>query len=179
MEGIVMKTVPYRDRDRVVTLFTEEGLISVMMYRPKAGLAEMLTVGEYEVEKGKGELWKLKDGYVIRGQRQLCKTIPEMDVAGKMIQAILRTQMPEKATPGLYPFFRAYLSQVCGFKNLPNLLYSFYLKLLKHEGLLSAQEVAEYAPLSTARTFKELVRAGTRGTSSSGAIATLFTTRTS
>ena len=63
--------------------------------------------------------------------------LSSLQAAGQLAQAILHSQLPGKPTPQLYLLFRAYFKQIHAFEDPANLIVSFKLKLLKHEGLMA------------------------------------------
>lgn len=147
-QGVVLRAFDYKDRQRIITLFTQEaGVISLIIkgiskksYRTLA-LSTPLSEVEVLFTKGRSELFRFVDGTLLNEHLFLRQQYAFLQTAGVLAQAILQSQLPGKPSPALYQLFLAFLKQVPNFKNPLALLCSFRLKLLKHEGLiaLSAQ----------------------------------------
>jgi DNA repair protein RecO (recombination protein O) len=145
-EGIVLRSQDYKERHRIVTLFTPQGLISLIVRGISRKNARLLTLttpfcqGEYHYASGASELRVFKDGSVINDHYGLRKDLKTLQAAGSIASAILTSQMPGKPSPALFVLLKSYQAQVPLFTDPEVLLASFYLKLLKHEGLLTLSE---------------------------------------
>lgn len=140
-EGIVLKILPYQDYNRIVTLFTPEGLIKIFAKGGKKTFLRqnelaVLTQGVYIVQKGRGDFHQVKDATIVNQHLRLRERFENLEVADKMIRAILETQWPGKAVPRLYALFQLFIEQIPQFADPDRLMAAFYLKLLKHEGIL-------------------------------------------
>lgn len=143
-EGIVLRAFDYKDRQRIVTLFSQDaGIISVIMKGLSKKNYRLLSLStpfsqiEILYAKGKSDLFRFVDGTMLGENLRLREQYAYLQTAGSLAQAILRSQMPGKSSPALYLLFRSYLNQIPTFTNLSLLVPSFQLKLLRHEGLLS------------------------------------------
>ena len=142
-EGLVLRTLDYKDRQKIITLFTPtRGLISLIIKgitRKKSHLLTLsspFTQGEYHFHIGRSELYTFKDGTPLATHHNLRSDLSLIETAATMAKALLLTQLPGKSTPALYALILAYLKELPNFN--PNILSSsFHLKLLKHDGLLS------------------------------------------
>jgi len=143
-EGIVLRSFDYKDHKRIITVFSQEcGLISLITRKIAKNNYRFLSLttpfSQIEVvfKRGRSELFQLIDGTVLQEHLQLRERYLFLQTAGQLAQAIIRSQMPGKSTPALYLLFRSFLKQIPTFPDLPLLLSAFYLKLLRHEGLIA------------------------------------------
>ena len=151
-DGIVLRSQDYKERHRIITLFTPEGLMSLIVRgisRKNARLLSLTTPfchGEYHYIKGRSELMFFRDGSVIDDHLHLRQSLKALQTAGSLAHAILSSQMAGKPAPALFALYKSYHGQVAQF-NLENdpeiLLSSFYLKLLKYEGYLNISHEEE------------------------------------
>jgi DNA repair protein RecO (recombination protein O) len=157
-EGIVLRAFDYKDRQKIVTLFTlEAGMISLIMkgfsrknYR-MLSLSTPLSRVEVHFKRGKSDLFRYIDGTVLDEHLELRKQLDFLQTAGSLAQTILQSQLPGKSAPSLYQLFRSYLKQVPTFSHPQLLLVSFHLKLLRHEGLLALSEQCSLCSKTPAR----------------------------
>jgi DNA repair protein RecO (recombination protein O) len=150
-EGIVLRSLEYRDRQRIITLFTkEEGIISLIVKHISSKRSTMLalttpfTRGEYLYRRGRSELMPLEDATLLDEHLELRNRFESLQAAGELVQAILASQMPGKAAPILYGLFSAYLKQIAHFPKPDSAICSFLLKILKHEGLIAWDHLSAF-----------------------------------
>lgn len=143
IEGIVLRSQDYKESQRIITLFTPDGLISLIVRsisRKNSRLLSLTTPfcnAEYLFRKGRSELFSFHDGSVLDDHFSLRNSLKSLQLAGSLANAILSSQMTGKPAPALYVLYKAYHKQASHFKDPEVLLASFYLKLLKYEGLLT------------------------------------------
>jgi DNA repair protein RecO (recombination protein O) len=143
-EGIVLHSFDYKERERIVSVFTlKEGMISLIIKRLSKNkpalinLTSPLCQAEFLYQKGKSDLYRFIDGTILNLHLPLRRSYHHLQYGGKMIQAIRSSQMPGKRAPALYCLLLSYLKKLPEFEKPEILWTSFQLKLLKHEGLLS------------------------------------------
>jgi DNA repair protein RecO (recombination protein O) len=142
-EGIVLRSQDYQERHRIITLFSPQGLISLIVKGISHKNARLLTLttpfsyGEYIYRQGRSDLFHFYDGTVLDDHFDLRQNLRSLQTAGALANAILSSQMTGKPAPALFVLYKSYHKQICSFDDSSPLLASFYLKLLKHEGLLS------------------------------------------
>lgn len=142
-EGIVLRSQDYKESHRIITLFTPEGLMSLIVRgisRKNTRLLSLTTPfchAEYHFRRGRSELLSFRDGTILDDHLNLRHSLQSLQTAGSLAKAILSSQMANKPAPALFLLYKAYHKQAAHFKNLDALLASFYLKLLKYEGLLA------------------------------------------
>ncbi len=146
-EGIVLRSLEYKERQRILTVFTEQaGLISLLVKGLSKrslhlfALTTPLSKSEFLFRKAKSELFHFLDGTVLDEHLFLRDSLLHLQAAGQLGQAILRSQLPGKAAPQLYALFASYLKQISQAADPAPLIASFQLKLWKHEGLLDLSD---------------------------------------
>lgn len=142
-EGIVLRSIPFKDHDRILTLFTKEaGLISLMVKRVKrhTAVATPFCQAEYLYTKSKSDLYRFHDATVLDDHLPLREKLQNLQAGGHIGHAILHSQLPGKPAPKLYQLLVACLKQIPHFPNPHNLVTSFQLKLLTHEGVVSWED---------------------------------------
>lgn len=164
-EGIVLRSFVYKEKERILTLFTKEfGLVSIIVKRLSTknygmlALVSPLSCGEFiftkgNNDRGNSDLYRFYDGTLLDEHLFLRTDWRHLETAGALAMALLHSQMPEKPAPLLYSLFVSYLKQIPFFEDPSSLLASFYLKVLHHEGLLPQ---TEFSDLLGARSFNEL-----------------------
>jgi DNA repair protein RecO (recombination protein O) len=148
-EGIVLRSFPYRENERILTVFTQDsGLISLIVKRLSSSLLSLASPfcrSEFIYRKGKTDLFRFLDGTPIDYHLFLRDKLSHLDSASALAQGILSSQMPLKPAPALYALLLSYLKHLPQFAQPAPLLSSFYLKTLLHEGLFST----DHTPFST------------------------------
>ncbi len=119
----------------------EEGVISLSTRVFSPALSHLtsatspLTHSEFLFRKGRGEMYRLLEANTLTHYLALRTDANRLDCAGEIVQILLKSQLPGKAAPLLYDLTKAYVDHLQHCSHPNNLLASFYLKLLKHEGL--------------------------------------------
>lgn len=142
-EGIVVKSIPYRNDDCILTLFTPlKGLMPLFLrngYKAKkhagSGALSPLSVVEIIYTNGRGELYPCREISVVRHHLELRKNLSILQTACEILQLISRTQQPDKPAPELYQLLLLYLSKLPEITHPDVLASSFLLKLLRYEGV--------------------------------------------
>lgn len=143
VEGIVLQSRAYKENQRLITLFTPQGVLGVLLkglqtakgYR--GALAEPFSYGEYQLQKGRSELYSCKEGAVLSGYIGLRQELRFLQTAGSLAEAILKSQWPGKEAPALFSLYKAYHDYIEKHSNRKAFMTSFYLKILRLEGVLS------------------------------------------
>ncbi len=143
-EGVVAHALPFQEYDRILTVFTPgNGLIKLFVkgaFSQKKGQGSStapLTQIEATCTKGRSELYNCRELDVLNSHLKLRQNLATLDAACDMLQTVLATQMPGKASPDLYQLFLAYLTRLPEASNPLAISTSFRLKTLRHEGLLA------------------------------------------
>lgn len=145
-QGLVLRTVPYKQNGRVITLFTEKlGTIGCMVYgiTPKNTRLNTqtspLALASYTLTQKKGSLFTLKevcDPLIIP---ELRYRLPLLKTAATFGEAISRSQAEFNPAPLLFQLTKAYFTYLAKAKNPLTLAQSYKLKTMKHDGLCNFQ----------------------------------------
>lgn len=137
IEGLILKSLPYRERDHILTVFSkEQGLVSLFSKRIKPhGLNSPLTQAEFVIEQGKGELLPCREISLISSFYKIREKMESLESAFLLMRAILKSQFPQKPAPQLYELLIRYMNEIPNTRHPTTLSASFLLKVLRHEGL--------------------------------------------
>jgi DNA repair protein RecO (recombination protein O) len=142
-EGIVLRVIPFRDYDLILSLFTRDaGLIKVFYKgsrskrRSAQGMCIPLTKVEVVYREKEGEIFNCHEMTLIEPFTFLRKELLHLEAACDCLNAILASQLVGKAAPQLYALLCFYLQKMPQTTHPWILPTSFRLKLLKHEGLI-------------------------------------------
>ncbi|NGX59326.1 MAG: DNA repair protein RecO [Chlamydiae bacterium] len=171
-EGLVLRSIDYKDRQKIITLFTPtRGLISLIVKNITRKKSHLLTLtspftqAEYHFSIRRSELYTYCDGTPINTHLNLRENLTHLKAAILLAKALLTSQLPNKPAPDLYLLLLTYLKYLPTFADPTSLTASFYLKLLKHDGHLSPShreppftpnEWNELLPLLTTRNITTL-----------------------
>lgn len=142
-QGIVLRSLDYKDSQRIITAFTPIGLISIIVKgitrrgAPRLQLTSCFSEAEFVFKRGRSDLLSFLDGSMIDGHLSLRERLSSLQTAGHLAQVILSSQLDGKSSADLYQLFRFYLKQIPFFASPECLVSSFQLKLLAYEGLLA------------------------------------------
>jgi len=144
----VLKSIPCNEFGRITHIFTlDRGIVTffvkhVSKNRPSIiNLTSPLCRAEFVLQTRRSTLRHFVDGMILDLHLSLRQSYEQLNCAGKMLNLILTSQMPEKPAPTLYLLLVTYLRHLPAFFDLASLWASFQLKLLKHEGLLSVEDI--------------------------------------
>lgn len=142
-EAIVLHTLPFKDYDRIVTVFTpQEGLIKLFVKGSKKGMTHLFTfttpytVVELLYTPTSSGLYRLFEGSLIKQHLPLRDSFSSLQTAERLGTAILSSQWQGKASPTLYALLCSYLDGISTAENHHAISASFLLKVLRHDGLL-------------------------------------------
>jgi DNA repair protein RecO (recombination protein O) len=175
-EGLVLRSMDYKERSRIITLFTKEsGLLSLIVKGLSKKNYSLFSItspfcqAEFIYIPGRSDLFRYQDSTLVNAHLLLRGKLEHLQAAGELAQAILYSQLPGKPAPDLYTLLISYLQQITCFENPLPLIASFHLKILNHEGLLarsvegrsqasffSDEEWLFLEPLIYTRSFKQL-----------------------
>lgn len=160
IEGIVVKSIHYQESKRIITLFTREGLLTLMAtVYPKqphsVSLTTPLCIADFCYKKNDSDLHFLKEGSIISSHTSYNTSYARLEAAFCLLKTLLASQLPAKPAPLLYELTKLYLRQL-PFAVAPcNLASSFTLKALRHEGLLPLEGVCTQCAAQEARSFSQ------------------------
>jgi DNA repair protein RecO (recombination protein O) len=142
-QGIVLRSLDYKDSQRIITAFTPIGLISLVVKGitqrniQRLNLTSAFCEAELVFRRGRSDLLSFLDGSVLDNHLLLRERLSSLHAAGQLAQVILSSQLDGKSSSDLYQLFRIYLKQIPSFASPTCLVASFQLKLLAYEGLLA------------------------------------------
>lgn len=143
-EGMVLQATPYQDHHHIISIFSQTmGVVRCFVrgtIRPRHhshALVTPLVRGDFLLQNREGTLFRLQDGRVTEPYLGLRDRSDRLQAACKIARALIGTQLPGKPAPALYQLATAYFDQLNKVKErAEQLLSSFYLKLMRHEGVL-------------------------------------------
>lgn len=147
-EGIVLKSMEFRERQRIIQLITpDHGLLSVIVRRidPKntrlINLTSPLSQAEWVIKPTRGELWSFIDGSLFSLHLPIRQELSRLTAAQSMFKKILSTQLPQKPIPDLYNLLKSFLKRLHSSPSPKILALAFTLKLYLHDGHLSTHPI--------------------------------------
>lgn len=139
VQGLIIKTTPYRESDHILTIFTkEQGLISLFCKkknRPNVSFISPLVQAEFVIRQGKGELYLCEEISLIDSFLKIREKIESFEAAFQILRLILDSQLPHKPAPQLYTLLIRYFQEIPQSSHPHTLSASFAVKILRHEGL--------------------------------------------
>ncbi|MCP5469091.1 MAG: DNA repair protein RecO [Chlamydiales bacterium] len=167
IEGLVLQNIPFKDYDHIVTLFTPHSIFKLFVKGKKRldphhnALISPFTIAEYTYETAKSELHRFQEGRIVEQNLKLRDRLASFEAAQKILLALHQTQWPNKPAPALYLLTKHFLKQIPQTEHPDKLLAIYYLKLLKHEGILDTslfteEEQKHVRALSEVRSFEML-----------------------
>lgn len=143
-EGLVLRSIDYKDRQKIITLFTpSRGLISLIVKNINRTKSHLLTLtspfthGEYHFRVSRSDLYTFQDGTPLNTHNNIRLNLAHISAATDLAKALLSSQLQGKPAPDLYTLTLTYLRHLPTFQDPLPLTTSYLLKLLKHEGHLA------------------------------------------
>ena len=149
IHAIVLRSLPFQEEKRIVTLFSEElGLVAFLLPKGKANklftvLSEPFCEAELLLYEGSSSLLHYKEATLLSQHLYLRTNLTYLQTAGSIVQAILHSQLPGKQSPLLYQMLKLFLKYIPQHPSQETLLALFYMKLLKHEGTYHPKEISD------------------------------------
>lgn len=141
-EGIVLKSIPFKEGDKIVTLFTaKEGLIKLYVKGPRQAMSALtfpFVRAEYLCVRGRGEFFRLREGKLLSSNLFLRDSLEHLLAAEEMTLFLLRS-MGERESEELFSLFVSYFEGMKEVSALTPHLLSFFLKVYKMEGMWQLQ----------------------------------------
>ncbi len=145
-EGIIIATHPFRDYDRLVTLFTpERGIIRLLKKGSQNKTLALSPLVHIECTYfiGKSDLFVCRETTILHHFLSLRASLKTLEAACEMLRAIRLTQAPEKEASPLFAKLLDALHRLPKAPNPEQETAHFYLNVLKHEGLLEDEELLQ------------------------------------
>jgi len=142
-EGIVLRVIPFREYDQIISIFTPEAGVIKVMYKGSRnkrnsgkGVSMPLTKVEVVYREKKGEIFSCFELNCIEMFPSLRTNLSFLETACDLLQVITDSQFMGKGAPQLYALLCYYLKKISQTADPWLLATSFRLKLLKHDGLV-------------------------------------------
>ena len=94
-EGYLLRAVPYRESDLVITVFTQDvGKVSALIRGGRAskkrtgGAIEPFHTAVFELQEQRGELWGFKTAEIVRVRGKLTTDLTRLEQAGTVLRAL-------------------------------------------------------------------------------------------
>lgn len=137
-EGIVLRSVSFRENSQIVTLFTQDvGLIKVFYSSRKNKRVSPLTLVELVYKERQGDLFRCQEMTLLDFFSHIRTEFTYIQAASELLEIIHNSQEIGKRAPKLYALLCFYLRKIPSTPNLAALISSFKLKQFLHDGLLS------------------------------------------
>jgi len=144
-QGILLQAIPFLGKGRVFKVFTgDAGLITLMAKKPTQALFSPFCIAEWVYRKKQSEMVALTEASLIDSLLDLRQSYGALTAAGSMAKDLLRTQLPEKSSPGLYSLLCSYFKKIVVFERPESLAASFRVKHPLPDGLLALQNSCAY-----------------------------------
>ncbi|KAF3363359.1 DNA repair protein RecO [Chlamydiales bacterium STE3] len=143
--GIVLQTIPFQDHHQIISLFSAEwGLLRIIIkyaYAKKNfSSVEALNLVEICLKKGKGDLFQAHHVSLLNSYLSLRKSYACLHASLELLAAIVNSQFVQKPSPILFSLLIRYLEYMPQANSPKNLVSSFKLKILRHDGLIDLSE---------------------------------------
>lgn len=140
--GIVLRTVPYRDADLIVTLFTEaRGRVSALARSARkskrrfGSSLRLLTISEMELTRRGGELWTLGSARMLTSYADLATDIASFAHASYGTEIVRELSAAEQPDPRVFALLVELYRELEERGPLPLVLRAFELEMLALAGL--------------------------------------------
>lgn len=140
--GIVLRTVPYRDADLIVTLFTRaRGRLSALARSARksrrrfAGGLQLLTISDMELSRRGGELWTLGSAQMRRTYADLASDIAGFAHASYGTELVRELSAAEQPDERVFDLLVELYEELHERGPLPSVLRAFELQMLALAGL--------------------------------------------
>ncbi|MGL4348806.1 MAG: hypothetical protein ACRCSV_05075 [Chlamydiales bacterium] len=141
--GLIIKSQEYQQNKRVISFFTQKGelitLFTIYSAKKWQQLSYLIPLTQVEVTyfpSKNSDCFYLQEATILSQTDLYQQTFGYIEVIGKIAATILYSQMPGKTSPLLYALCISYTNYLPKSSDPYTLLCSFYLKLLRYEGLI-------------------------------------------
>ena len=140
-EGIILRAIPFRDYDHILTLFTPTGVMKLVVYGSRSkrrgvqGLCVPLTKVSIVFRETGGEMYTCQEISLVDPYARLRQELHQLEGACDLLHAVSASQWVGKPAPHLYALLCFFLERIPESHFPASLAVCFRLKLLKHEGL--------------------------------------------
>ncbi len=138
-EGIILRTLPYRENERILTLMTKEhGILQAILYKKNVPAAICSPSSKIELlyKEGRGNLALGVDIHLLDANEKIRSSLAAMLEVGKMLSITLKTQVERKPAPEIYTLLRLLISLSTEMADPEILTYIYSIKILLLEGMI-------------------------------------------
>lgn len=165
-KGLIIKSQEYQSNKKLIRFFTQKGELITLFTNYSAKylsyLVPLMQVeATYSPSKG-SDCFYLQEMIMLSQTDLYQQTFSYIEVIGKIAATILHSQMPGKLSPLLYVLCISYISQLPKSSDPYTILCSFYLKLLRYEGLIDFPNClhTSSSPIFLPEELEEVYRLG-------------------
>lgn len=165
-KGLIIKSQEYQPNKKLIRFFTQKGeLIALFANYSAKYLSYFVPFMEVEAtysSSKKNDCFYLQEMTVLSQPDLYQQTFSYIEIIGKIAATILHSQMPGKLSPLLYVLCINYISQLSKSSHPYTILCSFYLKLLRYEGLIDFSNFiyTSSSPIFFPEEWEEVYRLG-------------------
>lgn len=138
-EGVVLRATPFKEYDQIASLFTlQEGKLQIITSRAcKKNVSPLnpLMRVEVQLKSASGTLYRANHYNLLDSYLSLRQQYTLLTNGCMLLKAIDLSQQGQKAAPKLYQLLMFYLTKLPELTQSDVGVSSFYLKVLRHEGL--------------------------------------------
>lgn len=159
-EGIVLKTLPYQENKRIISIFTDIGILQLIVTLSSSNtrllsLTTPLAHAVFIYQKRPSELHLFKEGSLLSSHLSYTNSYEHLQTAMLLLQTILSSQLPGKPSPLLYQLLHIYLKILPSTPQPKVLASSFMLKNLWHEGLITINLLCTHCLQKPSQALKD------------------------
>ena len=147
-EAIVLKSSPFQEKAFIIDLFCENsGLVKIFLQTQKPSLEPFSKIS-CVLQKSKSDLYYLKEFTLIERLPKE-RTPALLHLAYRLYEAVQGATRDAQ----IYALYKAYLENMHLAKQPENLLASFLLKLLAHEGFMTVERASDACAFADGEWF--------------------------
>ncbi len=152
VEGLVLKVIPFREHDQIVTVFTREaGIIKLINFgsnRNQKFKLSPLILAEIVYKEKKGEIFQCREITPLNVYAQLRSNLDFLQVGCHLLNHVMHHE-GGKPAPQLFDLLKYFLGKIPEMKDPHLLPLCFQIKSLKYEGAIGTLVCSECsAPLT-------------------------------
>ncbi len=143
-KAIVLNSTPFEESGKILTLLTKDfGMVSAVIKTipdKRLDLVQASTPlfsGLFHLRKGRTDLFKIFEASALHYHHIIKQDLTRLKCSIDMMKVIIQTQIKNKPIPLLYQLLTSFLIELEKSKNPELITSTFFLKFLRHEGLLN------------------------------------------
>lgn len=140
-EGIILRSLPYRENDRILTLMTkEQGILQAILYKKNMPAANCSLSSKIELiyKEGRGNLAFGLDIHLLDANEKIRNSLAAMLEVGKLLSITLKTQIEKKPAVEIYTLLRLLISLSSEMTDPEILTLIYSIKIFLLEGMIDA-----------------------------------------